>query len=152
MDKKFKTFVIISLILITCFVGIGGFLILKMVLGESLPFTFQEKDKEIVYLALDEPIISNLKEDSKGYKHVIKIAMSLSMESNDLNKTFIDSFDDNQIIIRDTVIQTLRTSPIDMFFEPGAPKQLSEVLLEALKLKFEPIQIDEIYFSDFFVQ
>lgn len=151
MDKKFKVFVSIALVLLTLIIVAGSITIFFLMKNSQK--TGQESNKiknealQIVYL--NEPINSNLKIAEDGIPHITRIAVGfeINSESKDF-KQFTKDFTEKQIVIRDKIISILRGETYSTISKDSLAKKIQE----EINILLETEIITKVYFSDFFVQ
>lgn len=151
MDKKFKIFVIISIVFLTLITVAGGVTVFFMVSGANKTASSEVKSSkqsmEIVHL--DEPLNSNLKMDKDNIPHIVRIAVGFEIDNKDKNyKTFMKDFSNKQIIIRDGIISLLRSQT----YSEINKENLSDMIKEKVNSLLNTDIIETVYFGDFFVQ
>lgn len=151
MDKKFKVFVIISIIFLTLITVAGGATVFLMMSNTNKSANNEEKSSkqsmEIIHL--DEALNSNLKKDKDNISHIIRIAVGFEIDNENKNyKTFIEDFNNKQIIIRDGIISLLRSQT----YSEINKESLSDMIKEKVNSLLDTDIIETVYFGDFFVQ
>lgn len=151
MDKKFKVFVIVSIVFLTLITVAGGVTVFFMMNGANKMASSEEKSSkqsmEIIHL--DEPLNSNLKMDKDNIPHIVRIAVGFEIDNKDKNyKTFMEDFSNKQIIIRDGIISLLRSQT----YSEINKESLSDMIKEKVNSLLGTDIIQTVYFGDFFVQ
>lgn len=151
MDKKFKIFVSVALILLTLIIVAGGITLFSVIGNNQKEDSGENKvnseSLEIVYL--DAPISSNLKIDQDGIPHIIRVAVGFEINSESKDyETFTEEFTNKQIVIRDTIISILRSETYNTINKETLGTKIKEQINTLLETEI----ITKIYFSDFFVQ
>lgn len=151
MDKKFKVFVIVSIVFLTLITVAGGVTVFFMMNGANKTASSEEKSSkqsmEIIHLA--EPLNSNLKMDKDNIPHIVRIAVGFEIDNKDKNyKTFMENFNNKQIIIRDGIISLLRSQT----YSEINKESLSNMIKEKVNSLLGTDIIQTVYFGDFFVQ
>ena len=150
MDKKFKVFVIVSIVVLTLITVAGGVTVFTMMSNTKVTGDSGKTSSdtlEIVYL--DEAVNSNLKMDKDNISHIVRVAVGFEINSKDKNyKTFMTDFTNKQIIIRDGIISLLRSQT----YSEINKEELSKMIKEKVNSLLDTNIIETVYFSDFFVQ
>lgn len=151
MDKKFKVFVSIALIVLTLIIVAGGITLFFLMTNNQKASSGTDKvsSGSLEIINLDEPINSNLKIDQDNIPHIIRISIGFEIDSKHKDyKTFTKEFTDKQIMIRDTIISVLRSETYNTINKETLGAKIKEEINTLLETEI----ITKIYFSDFFVQ
>lgn len=157
MDKKFKGFVIIALVVLFVGMAAGGFYIVKRMSGDIQPAqggqgVYDSKNMQIFQLA--EPITTNIvSETEPNATHIIKVTVGFGVNKTSRDfKEIAKEFEEKEMLVRDEVIQSLRDQSYEKMAKSDAQSQLSEVIISRISTLLMTQAIEGIYFGDFFVQ
>lgn len=155
MDKKFKIFVIIAIVLLGIAIGVSTFLVLSM-MGkdkEAVSESQAEVSKsKLVTINVGDPITCNVYE-ATGEQHIAKVSISLGVnEKSKQYKKFQKDFESSQVIIRDEIIQTIREQTYEMMSKTDAQTKLGDEIAARINKLLDTQVVEKVYFSEFFVQ
>lgn len=157
MDKKFKIFVIIALTVLTFVVTAGIFLVLttrpttETVATEEPQKEIQEKDLELIYL--EDPINANLSLGEDKIPHIIRLAVGIEIHKKEKDyKDFQANFEAKQVMIRNEIIEILRSKTYEEMMETSAQEVLSTEMRARLNELLGTEIIQNVYFGEFFIQ
>ncbi|WP_053983925.1 flagellar basal body-associated FliL family protein [Niameybacter massiliensis] len=151
MDKKFKIFVIISIIILTLVTVAGGVTVFMMMNDAKKETSSEEKVNKsalaIVYL--DESVNANLKMDKDNIPHIARVSLGFEINTKDKDyKTFTVDFTEKQIIVRDKIISLIRSQT----YNELEKDKLGQMIKKEINALLGTEIIQTVYFSDFFVQ
>lgn len=155
LDKKFKIFVIIALVILTMVASTAVFLVIttRSTAGGqgSVENQIDRKNLEIIYM--DEPLNANLKLGEDQIPHIIRLSIGVQIDKkNNDYKNFLVEFGKNQIIIRDSIIETVRAKTYEEMMSETAQNDLSKQIMTSINELLDTKIVQDIYFKDFFVQ
>lgn len=151
MDKKFKVFVIMSIIILTLIAVAGGVTVLSMMNDVKTDTASEEKvDKSaLAIVSLDESVNANLKMDQDNIPHIARVSLGFEIDTKDKDyKTFTTDFTEKQIVVRDKIISLIRSQTYNELEKDKLGKMIKKEVNALLKTEI----IQTVYFSDFFVQ
>ncbi len=153
MDKKFKIFVIIAIVLLGVAIAVSTFLLLNVVnKGEDVAVNAKEKKIKLITIDLGDAITSNVY-DEAGEQHIARVSISFGVnQSSKQYKKFRKNFDSSKIIIRNEIIQGIREQTYEMMSKTDAQTKLGDEIAERINKLLDTQVIQEVYFGDFFVQ
>ncbi|MGL6174622.1 MAG: flagellar basal body-associated FliL family protein [Cellulosilyticaceae bacterium] len=152
MDKKFKIFVIVAMIALAALAGTGTVVALSIVNGESSQAQESYENKNLVTMALKEPITANLVGDERK-KSIARVSIGLGVDAKQKGyKEFNSNFDSSQLVIRDEIINILRKQTYEQMTKSDAQDELAKEIKKQINQLMETEVIKEVYFGEFFVQ
>lgn len=155
LDKKFKIFVIVALVVLTMVASTAVFLVITTrPTVENNTDENKKPDKEnleIVYM--EEPLNANLKLGADQIPHIIRLSIGVQIDKkNKEYKDFLSEFQTNQIIIRDGIIQMVRAKTYEEMMSEDAQENLGLQIMSSINGLLETDIVYDIYFKEFFVQ
>lgn len=153
MDKKFKIFVIIAIVILGIALGIVTFLFVNT-LKNNEDKTATSKDTKIKLATIDlgDAITSNIY-DERGEQHIARVTISFGVnEASKQYKKFTKDFDASNVIIRNEIIRTIREQTYEMMAKTDAQTKLGDEIAASINKLLDTEVIQEVYFGDFFVQ
>ena len=157
MDNKFKSIVIIALVVLFAGMTAGGFYIVRKMSGDVQSAqgeqpVYNAKNMEIFQLS--ESITTNLiSEENPNQNHIIKVTVGFGVNKKSKDfKEITKEFKEKEMLVRDEVIQSLRDQSYESMTKSDAQSQLSEVIISRISTLLVTQAIEGIYFGDFFVQ
>lgn len=157
MDKKFKVFVIIALIILAGVAGTSTFVAITVMdrMGTTQTATSDRSEidsENLVLMDLSEPITVNIV-DAANKSHVARVVLALEVDSKNKGyKAFIKTFGEKEIVVRDAVIALLRDQPYEMMSQVDAQEKLAEAIVIKVNELLGTTVVQNVYFGDFFVQ
>ena len=157
MDNKFKVFVISAFVILFAAMVAGGFFIVKNMSSKEPASQVEETQKhpkDMQVFTLSNDITTNLvSETNESSKHVIKVTVGFAVDKKSKDfKVVATEFAEKEILIRNEVIQALRSQSYEEMAKSDAQSKLAEVILSRVSTLLFTQSIEEIYFGDFFVQ
>ncbi|NLL69644.1 MAG: flagellar basal body-associated FliL family protein [Epulopiscium sp.] len=109
--------------------------------------------KDIKIIAIEEPITTNLLSEDEKKQHIVRVTASIGInsESKQAKKT-IQQVEEQNIAIRDIIIEILKTKTFEEMARPDAHQGLKEEILKELQENFQTNVICDVYLGEFFVQ
>lgn len=154
MDKKFKVFVIIALVVLALFAATGTIVALNLANNTKTGQEIEEnsENKNIKIVALDEAITANLVGDERN-RSMVRISVGFGVDSKDKTyKDFSSKFTEKQLVVRNEVISILRAQTYEMMTRNDAQDKLAEEIKTRVNDILDTQIIKEVYFGEFFVQ
>ncbi|WP_069997461.1 flagellar basal body-associated FliL family protein [Cellulosilyticum sp. I15G10I2] len=155
MDKKFKIFVIIAIVLLGIALAVSTFLVLNIINTEKAPTADNKETKsktKIITIDLGEAITSNVY-DEAGEQHIARVSISFGVnEASKQYKKFKKDYDASKVIIRNEIIQSIREQTYEMMSRTDAQTKLGDEIAERINKLLNTEVVVEVYFGDFFVQ
>jgi flagellar basal body-associated protein FliL len=159
VDKIFKIIVSVVLVILLALGGVTSFLLFNMMNNkdnesnaaeETTVVTIPAKELEVV--AIDDAITANIV-DEKGKAHILRVSLSLELHTKDKTYAEVSStLSNNVVIVRDEIINILRSQTYEMMMKNDAPEKLREEIQVRLNNKLNVTAIKTVFFGDFFVQ
>ncbi len=154
MDKKFKIFVIVAIVLLGIAIAVSTFLVLNMVNKDKQPTASGKTSSKtkMVIVNLGEAITSNVY-DEAGEQHIARVSISFGVnEASKQYKKFSKDFASQNVVIRDQVISSIREQTYEMMSKSDAQAKLGDEIKVRINKLLETDVVEEVYFGDFFVQ
>lgn len=154
MDNKFKSIVIVALVVLFAGMTAGGFYIVKRMSGDVQTGQGVYSPQDIQIFQLSESITTNLvSEDNPNKNHIIKVTVGFGVNKRSKDyKAIAREFTEKEMLVRDEVIQSLRDQSYENMTKSNAQSQLSEVIVSRVSTLLVTQAIEGIYFGEFFVQ
>lgn len=156
MDKKFKIFITIAIMVLGLGIAGSTFFLVQMVdqnkaVAASNGEVAKGKQK-LAYLPLGEAITANVYDEYEE-QHIARIVLSFEVNEKAKGyKKFKKTFDKQTVKIRDEVIQTVREQTYEMMSKTDSKAKLGDEITNRVNEILETTMITNVYFSDFFVQ
>ena len=157
MDNKFKSVVVIALVVLFVGMTAGGFYIVKKMSGDVQSAqggqaVYNPENMQIFQLS--ESITTNLvSEENPNINHIIKVTVGFGVNKKSKDfKMIAKEFQEKEMLVRDEVIQSLRDQSYENMTKSDAQSQLSEVIISRISTLLTTQAIEGIYFGEFFVQ
>lgn len=156
MDNKFKAFVVIAIITLFATLMAGGYFIVMKISGTAQPVQVQAgnvKVEDIHVMQLTDSITTNLvSEKDEQSNHIIKVTVGFGVNKKSRDyKSIIKQFEEQQLLIRDAVLQSLRDQSYESMTSSDAQSQLAEIILSRVSTLLATQAIEEVYFGEFLV-
>lgn len=157
MDSKFKTFVIIALVILALTIGGSVFFIMNAINNNTQDAKAADPKApvKVSEIALGDAIMTNIAKDEEGMQHYAKIQVSIGMDSSD-EKTFealTATVAEKSASIRSELIATIGEQTYTMLSNPKVGKEkLSDEIIARLNKLLGTDKVKEVYFQEYFVQ
>ena len=160
MDKKFKIFVIVALVVLTLAVGAGVFFIVQMQLNSAsgddpteVVVSTNNKKVELELMAMTDAVNGNLKIGKDGIAHIMRISISIQINvKSKVYKDFQTDFPAKETIVRDRILRMIRNITYEEIMQPGAQEAFAESITDMINELLETDIVFGTYFQEFFVQ
>ncbi|MGL4798672.1 MAG: flagellar basal body-associated FliL family protein [Cellulosilyticaceae bacterium] len=155
MDKNFKIFVIIALVVLTMVATTAVFLVLSIkpqsVEEQTTTTSVNKENLEIVHMA--EALNANLKLGEDKVPHIVRLVIGVQVDKkHKAYKDFSKNFEGNQTIIRDGIIDIVRSKTYEDMNEEGAKDELAKEIATRINELLDTDIVQNIYFGDYFIQ
>ena len=157
MDKKFKSFVIIALIILTIIASAAVFLVLTTrpvaQVDGSAEVSAKVSQKDLVVLPMESALNANLKIGEDGAPHITRLAIGIQVDAKHKDyKDFAATLENNQIVIRDGIIRIVRNKTYAEMMAETAQDDVATQITTVINDLLSTDIVQDIYFEDFFVQ
>ena len=144
--------IVVILVLV---MAIGGLIMVITTMSKNAGSggTGEIPPEELELLMLAEVVTSNLEIGQDNIAHIVRAALTFEIHNKDDSyDTFIENFNNKQVIIRDEIIKILRRTTYETLTQAGAQEQLSNEIKDTINALFDTQIIQKVYFAELFVQ
>ncbi len=158
MDKSFKIFVIIAILVLTVGIGAVTFLLLTQKNGETTGTDSvveeQIKPVNIVEVSMGDPIMTNIALGEDKIQHFAKMQISLGINQDNEKK-----YKELELLlasksasIRNELIDTIGSQTYNMLTSTDGKTKLADEIVIRLNKLLDTDLVCEVYYGDYFVQ
>lgn len=155
MDKKFKIFVIVALVILSVAIAGSAFIVLRMMdKNKTADVGATPVATELAVVTIEENILVNIS-DANGNPHVMKIVVAFGVDAKESSKeykAFAEQVESKMIVVRDEIIQVMREQTYEMMDKMDAKDKLGDEIKERVNKLLGTEIIHEVYYGEFFVQ
>jgi flagellar basal body-associated protein FliL len=159
LDKKYKVIVSISAVGMVVIIAVMAYLMLTVL---NLKKSDDEQSKavnistkknnSIDIIELGDAITVNI-QDEQGTQHIVRVVIAFGINKKDKNyKSFAESFEAKNVVVRDEIIQVVREQTFEMMTRSDAQQKLKDEITQRVNKLFGTQIVTAVYFGDFFVQ
>lgn len=154
LDKKFKIFVTIAIVILTLVASASVVLVLTMKPATTQETQEEEVKKENLELVpLGEPINANLEVTANGIPHIVRLTVTFEIDNKAKDyKDCVEQFAIKKEVIRHNIIEVIREQTYENMMKKDAQQILGQQIAERINTVLDTEIIQNVYFGEFFIQ